>query len=69
LFILINILNLNLLLDIELNVKGCKTLSDSLKNYIQEEILEGDDKYEVEGHGLQVCYLIYLIFLFDVSSI
>ncbi|CAB5388507.1 unnamed protein product [Rhizophagus irregularis] len=39
--------------DIELNVKGCKTLSDSLKNYIQEEILEGDDKYEVEGHGLQ----------------
>ncbi|RGB42735.1 ubiquitin carboxyl-terminal hydrolase 5 [Rhizophagus diaphanus] len=39
--------------DIQLNVKGCKTLRDSFKDYIQEETLEGDNKYQAEGHGLQ----------------
>ncbi|KAG0226956.1 hypothetical protein BGW42_003276 [Actinomortierella wolfii] len=39
--------------DIQLNVKGCKTLHDSFKNYIEEEILDGDNKYMAEGHGLQ----------------
>ncbi|CAB4395464.1 unnamed protein product [Rhizophagus irregularis] len=40
--------------DIQLNVKGCKTLRDSFKNYIQEEILEGDNKYQTVGYELQV---------------
>jgi len=40
--------------DIQLNVKGCKTLRDSFKDYIQEETLEGDNKYQAEGYGLQV---------------
>ncbi|CAB4444830.1 unnamed protein product [Rhizophagus irregularis] len=39
--------------DIQLNVKGCKTLRDSFKDYIQEETLEGNNKYQAEGHGLQ----------------
>ncbi|GES93025.1 cysteine proteinase [Rhizophagus clarus] len=39
--------------DIQLNVKGCKTLRDSFKNYIQEKTLEGDNKYLAEGYGLQ----------------
>ncbi|RGB42717.1 cysteine proteinase [Rhizophagus diaphanus] len=39
--------------DIQLNVKGCKTLRDSFKDYIQEEILEGDNKYQAKGYGLQ----------------
>ncbi|KAI8373084.1 cysteine proteinase [Radiomyces spectabilis] len=39
--------------DIQLNVKGCKNLEDSFKDYIQEETLEGDNKYMAEGHGLQ----------------
>ncbi|CAG8517017.1 2181_t:CDS:10 [Diversispora eburnea] len=39
--------------DIQLNVKGCKTLQDSFKDYIQEETLEGDNKYQAEGYGLQ----------------
>lgn len=39
--------------DIQLNVKGCKTLQDSFENYVAEEILEGDNKYMAEGHGLQ----------------
>ncbi|CAB4447002.1 unnamed protein product [Rhizophagus irregularis] len=39
--------------DIQLNVKGCKTLRDSFKDYIQEEILEGYNKYQATGYGLQ----------------
>ncbi|KAL1915750.1 uncharacterized protein VTP21DRAFT_6509 [Calcarisporiella thermophila] len=39
--------------DIQLNVKGCKTLMDSFKEYIAEETLEGDNKYMAEGYGLQ----------------
>ncbi|CAI2180552.1 16272_t:CDS:10 [Funneliformis geosporum] len=39
--------------DIQLNVRGCKTLRDSFKDYVQEETLEGDNKYMAEGYGLQ----------------
>ncbi|KAI8605315.1 cysteine proteinase [Dissophora ornata] len=39
--------------DIQLNVKGCKTLRDSFANYIDVETLDGDNKYHAEGHGLQ----------------
>ncbi|KAL1922126.1 uncharacterized protein VTP21DRAFT_10768 [Calcarisporiella thermophila] len=39
--------------DIQLNVKGCKTLRDSFKDYIAEETLEGDNRYLAEGYGLQ----------------
>ncbi|KAI9026565.1 hypothetical protein CLU79DRAFT_742351 [Phycomyces nitens] len=39
--------------DIQLNVKGCKNLEESFKDYIAEEVLEGDNKYMAEGHGLQ----------------
>ncbi|KAJ1990060.1 ubiquitin-specific protease ubp15 [Dimargaris cristalligena] len=39
--------------DIQLNVKGCRTLYDSFKDYIAEEMLEGDNKYMAEGFGLQ----------------
>ncbi|CAG8434848.1 2439_t:CDS:10 [Funneliformis mosseae] len=38
---------------IQLNVRGCKTLRDSFKDYVQEETLEGDNKYQAEGYGLQ----------------
>ncbi|KAK3819643.1 MAG: ubiquitin carboxyl-terminal hydrolase 5 [Benniella sp.] len=39
--------------DIQLNVKGCKTLHDSFNDYIAVETLDGDNKYHAEGHGLQ----------------
>lgn len=39
--------------DIQLNVKGCKNLEESFKEYIAEETLEGDNKYMAEGFGLQ----------------
>lgn len=41
------------LLDIQLNVKGCKNLEESFKNYILEETLEGENKYMADKHGLQ----------------
>ncbi|KFH73362.1 ubiquitin thiolesterase [Podila verticillata NRRL 6337] len=39
--------------DIQLNVKGCKTLRESFANYIDVETLDGENKYQAEGHGLQ----------------
>lgn len=39
--------------DIQLNVKGLKTLADSFDDYITVETLEGDNKYHAEEHGLQ----------------
>ena len=37
--------------DLQLNVKGCKDIYDSFDKYTEKEVLDGDDKYEVEGHG------------------
>ncbi|KAI9598113.1 cysteine proteinase, partial [Syncephalis fuscata] len=39
--------------DIQLNVKGCKTLHDSFAQYVAEETLDGENKYMAENHGLQ----------------
>ncbi|KAI8145421.1 hypothetical protein BJV82DRAFT_603604 [Fennellomyces sp. T-0311] len=39
--------------DIQLNVKGCKNLGESFKDYVTVETLEGENKYMAEGHGLQ----------------
>ncbi|KAI8073083.1 hypothetical protein BC940DRAFT_290503 [Gongronella butleri] len=39
--------------DIQLNVKGCKDLHESFRDYVAIETLEGENKYHAEGHGLQ----------------
>lgn len=39
--------------DIQLNVKGMKTLEDSFNDYIQVEMLEGENQYQATGFGLQ----------------
>lgn len=39
--------------DVQLTVKNCPTLFDSFREYCAEEILEGDNKYQAEQHGLQ----------------
>ncbi|KAJ2468454.1 ubiquitin-specific protease ubp15, partial [Coemansia sp. RSA 2322] len=39
--------------DISLNVKGCATLRDSFANYCEVETLNGENKYQAEGFGLQ----------------
>ncbi|KAI9308034.1 hypothetical protein BJ944DRAFT_237359 [Cunninghamella echinulata] len=39
--------------DIQLNVMGCKNIKESFEFYIQEEIMDGENKYMAEGHGLQ----------------
>lgn len=39
--------------DIQLNVKGMKTLYDSFRDYVAVETLEGENKYHAEGFGLQ----------------
>lgn len=40
-------------LDIQLNVKNLTNLEESFKDYIQVETLEGENKYNAEGYGLQ----------------
>lgn len=39
--------------DIQLNVKGMKNLQESFQDYVQTEMLEGENKYHAEGFGLQ----------------
>ncbi|KAI5816954.1 hypothetical protein BZA77DRAFT_46183 [Pyronema omphalodes] len=39
--------------DIQLNVRGMKNLDDSFKDYIRVEMMDGENKYSAEGHGLQ----------------
>ncbi|KAI4527549.1 cysteine proteinase [Schizophyllum commune Loenen D] len=39
--------------DLQLNVKGMKNLYESFKDYIQVETLDGENKYQAEGYGLQ----------------
>ncbi|KAG8763667.1 hypothetical protein FRC11_014280 [Ceratobasidium sp. 423] len=39
--------------DIQLNVKGMPNLYESFKDYVAVETLEGDNKYQAEGLGLQ----------------
>ncbi|KAJ2815805.1 ubiquitin-specific protease ubp15, partial [Coemansia erecta] len=39
--------------DISLNVKGCAALRDSFANYCEVETLDGENKYQAEGFGLQ----------------
>ncbi|KAH8927853.1 cysteine proteinase [Atractiella rhizophila] len=39
--------------DIQLNVKGMKNVEESFQDYIAEETMDGENKYQAEGHGLQ----------------
>jgi ubiquitin carboxyl-terminal hydrolase 7 len=39
--------------DIQLNVKGMKNLQESFRDYVAVETLEGENKYQAEGYGLQ----------------
>ncbi|KAF9649103.1 hypothetical protein BDM02DRAFT_3167185 [Thelephora ganbajun] len=39
--------------DVQLSVKGIKTLYDSFQDYVAVETLDGGNKYQTEGFGLQ----------------
>ena len=43
-----------LIIDLQLDVKGCRDVYDSFDKYVEVERLEGDNKYHAEKHGLQV---------------
>jgi ubiquitin carboxyl-terminal hydrolase 7 len=36
-----------------LNVKGMRNLHESFRDYVAVETLDGDNKYQAEGYGLQ----------------
>lgn len=39
--------------DLQLNVKGMKDLKQSFDNYVEMELLNGENQYAAQGHGLQ----------------
>ena len=39
--------------DIQLNVRGYQNLGESFNDYIAVEVMNGENKYFAEGHGLQ----------------
>jgi len=39
--------------DLSLNVKGCKDIYESFDKYVEVEMLDKDNKYHADGHGLQ----------------
>ncbi|ORY78391.1 putative ubiquitin carboxyl-terminal hydrolase 5 [Leucosporidium creatinivorum] len=39
--------------DIQLNVKGLNNVEESFKDYVAVEMMEGENKYRAEEHGLQ----------------
>jgi ubiquitin C-terminal hydrolase len=47
--------------DLALDVKGCSDVYASFDKYVAVEMLEGDNKYQSEKHGLQVSLTRYLI--------
>ncbi|KAL3154338.1 hypothetical protein ABBQ32_013820 [Trebouxia sp. C0010 RCD-2024] len=40
-------------MDLQLDVKGCKNVYDSFVKYTEVEMLDGQNQYKAEGHGLQ----------------
>ncbi len=47
-------------MDLQLDVKGCKNVHDSFVKYTEVEMLDGQNQYKAEGHGLQVSRVISL---------
>jgi hypothetical protein len=39
---------------LQLNVRGCNNVYDSFIKYTEEEMMDGANQYDAEGHGLQV---------------
>ena len=39
--------------DVQLDVKGCKSIHDSFAKFVEEEMLDGENQYEATGHGKQ----------------
>jgi ubiquitin carboxyl-terminal hydrolase 7 len=44
---------MNGFVDLQLNVKGMKNLYESFRDYVAVETLDGENKYQAEGYGLQ----------------
>lgn len=52
---------INVLSDLQLDVKGCRDVYASFDKYVEVERLEGDNKYHAEEHGLQVTDNFWLL--------
>jgi ubiquitin carboxyl-terminal hydrolase 7 len=41
-------------MDLQLDVKGCKNIYDSFDKYCEVEVMDGQNQYKTDDHGLQV---------------
>lgn len=39
--------------DLQLDIKGVDNIVDAFRRYVASEVMDGDNKYQAEGHGLQ----------------
>jgi len=57
------------LVDLQLDVKGCKDVYASFDKYVEVERLEADNKYHAERYGLQVSALVIMTLMSIVKEI
>ena len=57
------------LVDLQLDVKGCKDVYASFDKYVEVERLEADNKYHAEQYGLQVSGLVIMNLMANVKEI
>ena len=50
--------------DLQLDVKGCKDIYASFDKYIAKEMLTGDNQYDAELLGKQVCVYTCIIYTY-----
>ena len=55
--------------DLQLDVKGCKDVYASFDKYVEVERLEADNKYHAEQYGLQVSGLVITTLMANVKDI
>ena len=44
-------------MDLQLDVKGCKDIYSSFDKYCEVEVMDGQNQYQTDQHGMQVCLI------------
>ena len=49
-------------MDLQLDVKGCANIYNSFDKYCEVEVMDGQNQYQTDEHGMQVsCYCCHLV--------
>lgn len=55
-------------MDLQLDVKGCKNIYDSFDKYCEVEVMDGQNQYKTDDHGLQARTSCFLHALHNIAS-